>query len=100
MDMSQYHSEPNKNVCRESHDRIMTYVPKSTNNPSTPQNANDTGDEDTHMHDVTAEEEKKHAPRQCTSDQKDARAEYNSAISQPSESKQHVCSKKHVTWAN
>ena len=52
----------------------MTYVPKSTNNPSTPQNANDTGDEDTHMHDVTVEEERKLAPRQSMSDQKDARA--------------------------
>ena len=77
----------------------MTYVPKSTNNPSTSQHDYDTGDEDTHMQDVTAEEEKKHAPRQSTSDQKDARAEYKSAISQPSESKQHVGSKKHVTWA-
>ncbi len=33
------------------------------------------------------------------SDQKDARAECKSAITQPSESKQHVGSKKHVTWA-
>ena len=72
--MSQYHPEPIENVCCESYDRTMTYVPKSTNNPSTPQNANDTGDEDTHMRDVTAEEEKKYAPRQSTSDQKDARA--------------------------
>ena len=73
-DMSQYHSAPNASVCLESHDRTMTYVPKSTNNPSTSQHDYDTGDEDTHMQDVTAEEERKHVPRQSTSDQKDARA--------------------------
>ena len=72
--MSQYHSAPKENVCHESHDELMTYVPKSTNNPSISQLDHDSGDEDTHMHDVTAEEEKKHAPRQSTSDQKDARA--------------------------
>ena len=71
--MSQYHSEPNENVCRESHDRIMTYVPKPPNTPSTLQRNHDTGDEDTHMHDVTAEEEKA-MPQKCESDQKDARA--------------------------
>ena len=56
--MSQYYSATKENVCHESHGRIMTYVPKSTNNPSKSQHDHDTGDEDTHMHDVTAEEEK------------------------------------------
>ena len=78
--MSQYHSAPNASVCLESHDRTMTYVPKSTNNPSTPQHANDAGDDDAHMQDETAEEEK--------------------VTTQPSKNKQHVGSKKHVTWAN
>ena len=73
-DMSQYHSALNTNVCHESHDSTLIYVPKSTNITSTPQHVNDTGDEDTHMHDVTAEEEKNLASRQSTSDQKDARA--------------------------
>jgi hypothetical protein len=78
--MSQCDSAPKENVCHESHDKVMTYVPKSTNNPSTPQHVNDAGDDDAHMQDETAEEEK--------------------VTTQPSKNKQHVGSKKHVTWAN
>ena len=58
----------------------MTYAPKSTNNPSIPQHVNDAGYDDAHMQDESAEEEK--------------------VTTQPSKKKQHVGSKKHVTWAN
>jgi hypothetical protein len=51
----------------------MTYVPKSTINPSASQQEHDTGESDTHMEEVTAEEEKAMPPK-CESDQKDARA--------------------------
>ena len=78
--MSQYHPAPNSYVCRESHDRMLAYVPKPPNTPSTPKNDNDAGDDDAHMQDETAEEEK--------------------VTTQPSKNKQHVGSKKHVTWAN
>ena len=58
----------------ESHDKTMTYVPRSTHNPSISLQDYDSGNDDTHMEDATAEEEKKHAPKQGMSDQKDARA--------------------------
>ena len=71
--MSQCDSAPKENVCHESHDRTMTYVPKPPNNPSTSQQEHDAGESDTHMEEVTAEEEKVMPPK-CESDQKDARA--------------------------
>ena len=72
--MSQYESPPNASDGRESHDETMTYVPRSTHNPSISLQDHDSCNDDTHMEDATAEEEKKRAPRQRTSDQKDARA--------------------------
>ena len=72
--MSQYELPPDASDGRESHDETMTYVPRSTHTPSMSQQDHDSGNEDTHMEDATAEEEKKHAPRQSRSDQKDARA--------------------------
>ena len=71
--MSQCDSASKEKVCHEGHDRTMTYVPKSTNNPSTSQQEHDAGESDTHMEEVTAEEEKV-MPLKCESDQKDARA--------------------------
>ena len=52
------------------------------------------------MEDATAEEEKKRAPGQRTSDRKDARAESKSATSQLSKSDRQVRTEKRVTWAN
>ena len=72
--MSQCQSPLDVSICRERHDESMTYVPRSTHNPSISQLDHDSGNEDTHMEDTTAEEEKKRAPRQSGSDQKDARA--------------------------
>ena len=72
--MSQYESPPDASEGRECHDETMTYVPRSTHNPSFSQRDYDSGNDDTHMEDATAEEEKKQAPRQGMSDQKDARA--------------------------
>ena len=72
--MSQYESPLDASAGRESHDESMTYVPRSTHNPSISLQDHDSCNEDTHMEDATAEEEKKHAPRQSRSDQKDARA--------------------------
>ena len=72
--MSQYESPLEASEGRESHDETMTYVPRSTHNPSISLQDYDSGNDDTHMEDATAEEEKKHAPRQGMSDQKDARA--------------------------
>ena len=72
--MSQYESPPDASDGRESHDETMTYVPRSTHNPSISLHDHDTREEDTHMEDATAEGEKKHALRQSSSDQKDARA--------------------------
>ena len=72
--MSQYESPPDASDGRESHDETMTYVPRSTHNPSISLQDYNSGNDDTHMEDATAEEEKKHAPRQSTSGQKDARA--------------------------
>ena len=69
--------EPPLGACagRESHDETMTYVPRSTHNPSISLQDHDSCDEDTHMEDATAQSERKHVPKQSTSDQKDARAE-------------------------
>ena len=72
--MSQCESSLDATVGRESHDETMTYVPRSTHNPSISLQDYDSGNDDTHMEDAIAEEEKKHAPRQGMSDQKDARA--------------------------
>ncbi len=72
--MSQCESPLDACAGRESHDETMTYVPRSTHNPSMSQQDHDSGNEDTHMEDVTAEEEKKLVPRKSMSDQKDARA--------------------------
>ena len=72
--MSQYESPLEASEGRESHDESMTYVPRSTHNPSISLQDYDSGNDDTHMEDATAEEEKKHAPRQGMSDQTDARA--------------------------
>ena len=84
--MSQCESPLNMSVCHESHDEMLAYVPKPPNNPSISQQDHDTGFDDTHMKDATAEGEKKHAPRQSSNDRKDARAESKSAISQLSKS--------------
>ena len=73
-DMSQYEPPPDASAGRESHDETMTYVPRSTHNPSISLQDHDSCNEDTHMEDATVEEEKKRALRQRTSDQKDARA--------------------------
>ena len=80
--MSQYESPLEASEGRESHDETMTYVPRLINYPSISQQEHDSCNEDTHMEDATAEEEKKCAPRQSRSDQKDARAESKSAVSQ------------------
>ena len=72
--MSQYESPLEASEGRESHDETMTYVPRSTHNPSISLQDYDSGNDDTHMEDATAEEEKKHANRRGMSDQKDARA--------------------------
>ena len=72
--MSQCQSPLDVSDGRESHDETMTYVPRSTHNPSISLQDQDSCNEDTHMEDATAEEEKKSTPRQSTSDQKDARA--------------------------
>ena len=72
--MSQYESPLEASEGRESHDETMTYVPRSTHNPSISLQDYDSGNDDTHMEDATAEEEKEHAPKQSRSDQKDARA--------------------------
>ena len=72
--MSQYESPLEASEGRESHDETMTYVPRSTHNPSISLQDYDSGNDDTHMEDATAEEEKKHAPRQGMSGQKDAKA--------------------------
>ena len=72
--MSQYESPLEASEGRESHDETMTYVPRSTHNPSISLQDYDSGNDDTHMEDATAEEEKKHAQGQSMSDQKDARA--------------------------
>ena len=72
--MSQYESPLEASEGRESHDETMTYVPRSTHNPSISLQDYDSGNDDTHMEDATVEEEKKCAPRQSRSDQKDARA--------------------------
>ena len=72
--MSQFEKPLDASICRESHDESMTYVPRSTHNPSISLQDYDSGNDDTHMEDAIAEEEKKHAPRQSRSDQKDTRA--------------------------
>ena len=87
-------------VCHENHDEMLAYVPKPPNNPSISQQDHDFGFDDTPMKDATAEEEKKHAPTQSSSDRKDARAECESAITQLSKSDQQVRTAKRVTWEN
>ena len=52
---------------------MLAYVPKPPNNPNISQHDHDTGDDDIHMKDATAEEEKVMPPK-CESDQKDAKA--------------------------
>ena len=98
--MSQCESPLDASVGHENHDKTMTYVPRSTHNPSISQQDHDSCNDDTHMEDATAEEEKKYAPRQSMSDRKDARAESKSATSQLSKSDQQVRTEKRVTWAN
>ena len=71
-------------------DEMLAYVPKPPNDPSISQQDHDFGFDDTPMKDATAEEEKKHAPTQSSSDRKDARAECESAITQLSKSDQQV----------
>jgi len=97
--MSQCESPLNMSVCQESHDEMLAYVPKPPNNPSISQQDHDTRNDDTRMEDAAAEEEKKHAPTQSSNDRKDARAECESSITQPSKSDQQVRTAKRVTWA-
>ena len=78
--MSQYHSTPEDNSCHESHDEMLAYAPKPPNNPSISQHDHDACNDDTHMKDAAVVEEKNHAHRQSTSDQKDARAEIRELI--------------------
>ena len=73
--MFQCAPEMKEDACPEDIDEMMAYFPKLPNNPSISQQDHVFGFDDTPMKDATAEEEKKHAPRQSSSDQKDARAE-------------------------
>ena len=98
--MFQCAPETKEDICPEDIDRSLAYVPKPPNEPSISQQDHDFGFDDTPMKDATAEEEKKHAPTQSSSDRKDARAERESAITQLIESDQQVRTAKRVTWEN